>query len=74
LEATKGPRWLCIFKFNGFMLNGLMSVGGRLPTLSILTLPRTTLRQGYNIKMAANGFCGPPISQAIFLEQGAEGF
>jgi hypothetical protein len=56
------------------MLNGLMSVGGRLPTLSILTLPRTTLRQGYNIKMAANGFCGPPISQAIFLEQGAEGF
>src|SRR6266480_87546 len=50
LGASKGLRWLCICKFNAFILNGLINAGGRLPMLSSLILATTTLRQGYNIR------------------------
>src|SRR5712672_149933 len=51
LAAPSEQRWLSTSKFSVFMLNGIIPLGGRLPTLSPLTCSKsTTLRDGYGIK------------------------
>src|SRR4051794_14545654 len=64
LAASKGLRWLCICKFNAFTLNGLINSGGRFPMLSTLILAITTLRQGYNIDIAA-GLTGAIVKDPV---------